>query len=59
MQMLKNKYDFAFSLGGTCTAAESLRRASMQFASFPFDWAGGENVLVHARDAKRGVRFRG
>lgn len=45
----KNQYDFAFSLGGTCTAAESLRRAGMQFASFPFDWAGGEDVLVHAQ----------
>jgi len=45
---MKTQYDFAVSLGGTCTAAESLRRAGMQFASFPFDWAGGEDVRVHA-----------
>lgn len=45
--MIKQRYDFAVSLGGTCTAAESLRRAGMQFASFPFDWAGGEVLRDH------------
>lgn len=45
---MKRRYDFAVSLGGTCTAAESLRRAGMQFASMPFDWAGGEVLRDHA-----------
>jgi len=38
MYGLNDKYDFAFSIGGACACSKSLRRAGMQFASFPFDW---------------------
>lgn len=29
------------SLGGACACSKSLRKAKMQFASFPFDWLNG------------------
>ena len=32
------KYDIAFSLGAACASSTCLRRANLQFASFPFDW---------------------
>lgn len=47
--MLKKKYDFAFSLGCTCTCSDSLRRCGFQFASYPFDWAGTGNVVKNAK----------
>lgn len=37
---LKDRYDFAFSMGAACACSMALRRAGMQYASFPFDWAG-------------------
>lgn len=38
MYGLKDGYDLAFSIGGACACSQSLRRAGMQYASFPFDW---------------------
>ena len=40
MHGLKDNYDFAFSIGGACACSQTLRRAGMQFASFPLDWVG-------------------
>lgn len=38
MYGLKDSYDLAFSIGGACACSQALRRAGMQYASFPFDW---------------------
>ena len=43
------KYDFAFSLGAACAASQTLRYAGMQFASYPFDWTGGSDIVTRAR----------
>lgn len=40
MHGLKDSYDFAFSMGAACACSMALRRAGMQYASFPLDWAG-------------------
>lgn len=44
----KNQYDFAFSLGESCTCSEVLRRVGMQFFSFPFDWISAFSIRTHA-----------
>ena len=39
------QYDFAFSIGRACSCTESLRKAGLQYLSFPLDWVttiGGE-----------------
>lgn len=41
---LRDHYDVAFSIGGGCACSQMLRRAGMQFASFPFDWAGVKRI---------------
>lgn len=41
MKIPDEAYDVAFSLGAACSCTESLRRAGLQFASFPFDWLYG------------------
>lgn len=46
---MKRRYDFVFSLGGTCTCSTSLRKLGMQFASFPFDWASALSMEGNAR----------
>jgi len=43
------KYDFAFSLGAACAASQALRCAGMQFASYPFDWTAGSDIVSRAR----------
>lgn len=45
---MKRNYDFAFSLGESCTCSEVLRRVGMQFASFPFDWISAFSIRIHA-----------
>lgn len=32
------RYDLAFSLGNACSCSLALRKAGLQYASFPFDW---------------------
>ena len=32
------KYDLVFSLGNACSCSLALRKAGLQYASFPFDW---------------------
>lgn len=46
MYGLHDHYDLAFSIGGGCACSQALRRAGMQFASFPFDWAGVKKIPV-------------
>lgn len=36
--MRKKKYDLAFGMGMACSCSESLRRAGLQYLSFPGDW---------------------
>ena len=36
--MTKKRYDLAFGLGIACSCSQSLRRAGLQYLSFPFDW---------------------
>lgn len=44
MYGLKDKYDFAFSLGAACPGSMSLRKAGMQYASFPLDWLSAASI---------------
>ena len=36
------QYDIAFSLGRACSCTETLRKAGLQYLSFPWDWTGVE-----------------
>lgn len=38
------EYDFAFSLGFSCAASESLRDIGLQKTSLPFDWTGSPSL---------------
>ena len=38
METKHERYDLAFSLGAACACSVALRRAKLQFASFPLDW---------------------
>lgn len=38
------EYDFAFSLGFSCAASESLRDLGLQRQSLPFDWTGSPSL---------------
>lgn len=39
------KYDFIFSLGAACSCSSCLRGANLQFASYPFDWLYGSDLI--------------
>jgi len=45
---MKRKYDFIFSLGGSCKGNMSLRAAGLQHLSFPLDWCGGPRLVDKA-----------
>lgn len=38
------KYDFIFSLGAACSCTQTLRKAQLQFASYPLDWLFGSDL---------------
>ena len=47
---MKRKYDLAFGIGQSCGCSQSLRRANLQYLSFPGDWTapiwgGGGRLL--------------
>lgn len=44
-----NLYDLAFSLGFSCGGSRALRRANLQFASYPLDWTGSPGIVRSAR----------
>lgn len=41
---MKRHYDFIFCVGRACIATQSLRRAGLQHATFPWDWVGDPGV---------------
>ena len=41
---VKRHYDFIFCVGRACIATQSLRRAGLQHATFPWDWVGDPGV---------------
>lgn len=51
---MKRKYDFVFSLGGSCKGNMSLREAGLQHLSFPLDWCGGPRLVDKARHINSG-----
>lgn len=42
-------YDMAFSMGFSCGGTMALRRAGLQFVSYPLDWIGSPGVVASAR----------
>lgn len=42
---MKRTYDLAFGMGAACACTECLRRAGLQFSSFPFDWLAGSTLV--------------
>ncbi len=42
--VLREKYDYCFSIGSACSCTESLRAAGLQFHSLPFDWVDGSTL---------------
>ena len=41
---MKRHYDFIFCAGRACIATQAVRRAGLQFATFPWDWIGDPGV---------------
>lgn len=44
------RFDLAFSIGASCTCTEHLRRAGLQYLSFPGDWTGGPGFTERVDD---------
>ena len=42
-------FDMAFSMGFSCGGTMALRRAGLQFASYPLDWIGSPGIVASAR----------
>jgi len=42
---MKRRYDLVFSMGAACACTECLRKAGLQFGSFPFDWVSGSTLV--------------
>lgn len=47
--IIEKEYDLAFSLGGACSCTQTLRKANLQYLSFPFDWIRGCTILERAK----------
>jgi len=45
----KKTYDIAFSMGFSCGGSLALRKAGLQFASYPLDWIGAPGIVKSAR----------
>lgn len=45
---IANQYDLVFSIGGACSCTQVLRKAGLQYQSFPFDWLRGASILARA-----------
>jgi hypothetical protein len=43
------EYDIAFSLGFSCGTSQALRAAGLQFASYPLDWTGTQDIVTSMR----------
>ena len=49
MNTKHERYDLVFSLGAACACSVALRRAKLQFASFPLDWLALGTPLSRAK----------
>lgn len=47
--MTTRTYDIAFSMGFSCGGSLALRKAGLQFASYPLDWIGAPGVVRSAK----------
>ena len=47
--MTTKTYDLAFSMGFSCGGTMALRKARLQFASYPLDWIGAPGVVKSAK----------
>ena len=43
------QYDMAFSMGFSCGGTMALRRAGLQFVSYPLDWIGSPGIVASAK----------
>ena len=43
------RFDMAFSMGFSCGGTMALRRAGLQFASYPLDWIGAPGIVASAK----------
>ncbi len=54
------RYDLAFSLGRACSCTETLRKAGLQYLSFPWDWIAGNgsdsDILCRTEIVRNGFR---
>lgn len=47
--MKRLHYDFVFSIGAMCSCSSALRRGGLQYASYPFDWILGSDLVGRAK----------
>ena len=51
---MRKKYDLIFGMGAACSCSQTLRKAGLQFLSFPLDWVGpNSNCEAYAQDLVR------
>ena len=55
-QTVGGSYDLAFSIGGACSCTQMLRKANLQFQSFPFDWVRGMAIDARAEMIAGGMK---
>lgn len=56
--MKRETYDLVFSLGYDCNASLALRRAGLQFYSYPFDWTTRAPLSARVKALASGFRPR-
>ena len=44
--LFETKYDLVFGIGGACSCSQLLRKCSLQFYSYPYDWLFGADILT-------------
>ena len=49
MNMKTKRFEMAFSMGFSCGGTMALRRAGLQFASYPLDWIGSPGIVASAK----------
>lgn len=45
----KDRFDLVFGMGGACSCSWALRKAGLQFASYPFDWVARVDLRGRAQ----------
>lgn len=56
MYGLKDRYDLVMSVSGSCSGTKLIRKAGMQFASMPLDWAGTYDIQKNANALANGFK---